>query len=161
MLSIQIDDLKKMTGLLFSEDAFDKFETYSVLLKTAYTTAIDGTQVPETDSDENAQSTSAEYVLWRDVRPVVYRQLQGKTLPKYFKIVLKTQKNVTEYIREKSGFNETGISSFSMNITYQKNELSLTTGVSYTGFTLDKSAEAHWDKTVRSFLDDKEVKYHE
>lgn len=159
MLCVQINDIKKMTELLFTDDTFDKFETFQVHVKTEYETEISGKRILKKDQ-ENTESLSP-YVPWKNVRPVVLRIIQGKALPESFKIVLITDKKSTDFIIEKSGFSGSGISSFSINFNFQAGVLTVTGGVSYESFTLDKSAETYWENTLRKFLTDKAVDFTE
>ena len=65
-----------------------------------------------------------------------------------------------------SMFEKAGISAFNslvqnliLNIRFEQGEMSITTAVDYSGFTLDKQAEQLWDTTARKFLDKKEISY--
>ena len=46
-----------------------------------------------------------------------------------------------------------------LNIRFEQGEMSITTGIDYSGFTLDKHAEQLWDSTTGKFLDKKEISY--
>jgi hypothetical protein len=46
-----------------------------------------------------------------------------------------------------------------LNIRFEQGEMTITTGVDYLGFTLDKQGEQLWDTTARKFLDKKEIAY--
>lgn len=146
--------------LLLKEDTFDKFLLYSALVKNYCTTQIDGVrETAENDSQtaESSETPKEEIASWKELRPVCYQLISGKTLPKYFRFVLLTDEKSTDYIRRKAGMQEDCISSFAMNIVFQNGELRLTTGVSYRGFTLDKSAEKIWDEMVLTFLSEKGI----
>jgi hypothetical protein len=49
------------------------------------------------------------------------------------------------------------VSALLLNIRYDGSAASILTGISYSTFTLDKSAEALWDKTVIRFLESREI----
>jgi hypothetical protein len=44
-----------------------------------------------------------------------------------------------------------------INIRYANGEVVVTTGVSYSIFTLDKSAEKAWDEYIPSFLESNDI----
>jgi predicted fused transcriptional regulator/phosphomethylpyrimidine kinase len=46
-----------------------------------------------------------------------------------------------------------------INLRYQNQLLSLTTGISYNVFSIDKTLENQWDKMVMKFLSQNEIAY--
>ena len=48
-----------------------------------------------------------------------------------------------------------------MNIRYQNQLLSLTTGISYNIFSVDKTLDNEWDRLVRQFLKKHEIAFEE
>ena len=48
-----------------------------------------------------------------------------------------------------------------MNIRYQNQLLSLTTGISYNIFSVDKTLDNEWDRLVRQFLKKHEIGFEE
>lgn len=166
MLSVQIENVKQLTELLFTGDTFDRFETMSFQLKNDFSLELNGkrnipTPAEKAEQTESAANSLSPYIPWKEIRPVALKAISGKQTPEYFKVVLLTDEKSTGYIREKSGFTDGEISSFMMNITYKNKVIQITSGVSYKSFTLDKAAEIYWDKTLRSFLTDKSVSFTE
>ena len=160
MLSIQIKDLKKFTSLLFTEDTFDKFCLHDAVFRTSATTVIDGSR--NTDFyREGETAPEALYVYWSELRPVCFTLIRGKHLPVSFRLVMLTGKEVTRQLVRLSGFTDCEVSSLTLNITYREGALYLTTGISYEGFTLDKTLEKYWDGTVRAFLEKHALDYTE
>jgi hypothetical protein len=47
--------------------------------------------------------------------------------------------------------------SFGINIKFTQGTVSVTTGVSYSIFTLDREAEKAWDKYIPSFLESNDI----
>ena len=45
------------------------------------------------------------------------------------------------------------------NIRFEQGEMSITTAIDYSGFTMDKQGEQLWDTTARKFLDKKAIAY--
>ena len=61
----------------------------------------------------------------------------------------------------KSSFTEQDITGIFLNIRYQNQLLSLTTGISYNIFSVDKTLENEWDRMVRQFLTNHEIAFEE
>lgn len=158
MLSIRINDLKKFTSLLFTEDTFDKFVLHDAVFRTAVTTVIDGSRNADFYREEENPPASL-YVCWSEIRPVCFALIRGNRLPVSFRLVLLTGKEVTLKLVEKSGFTDCEASSLTLNINYREGALYLTTGVSYEGFTMDKTLEKYWDGTLRAFLEKHALDY--
>ena len=153
MLSLKITDLKAFASHLFVKETFDKFELLRAVFKTACYTEIDGKRNPEYFDESDTENVPSDSVSWKTVRPVAYALIKGDRLPLFFKITLKTSRQAAGYYREKAGLTNVNISSLSINLTYQEDVLTLTTGVSYEGFTMEKEAEKLWDKDVLAFLE--------
>ena len=144
MLSLKITDPEKLTGLLFEEEAFDRFTVLSAHVHADLLLSIDGRPAAE-----NAPSP----VLWRAVRAPFSALMHASGEVQNFRITLLTPEGSTRFIQEQSGFRDCPISSFSMNFTKKEDgTVTVSAGVSYHGFSLDKSAERYWDSQVESFL---------
>ena len=160
MLSIEITDIRKFTQMLFSGTEFDRFLLHDLTLSTAVATTIDGRKNEAFYSDEEKEQFLREpYVSWEEIRPFVTELIRGKRLPVSFKIVLLTSSRTTEAMVQKAGFTDCAVSSLSLNILFREKQLFLTNGISYLGFTMDKSLERYWDKTMENFLESKDCGY--
>ena len=60
-----------------------------------------------------------------------------------------------------SSYTENDISGVFLNLKYQNQLLTLTTGISYNIFSTDKSLESNWDKLVCRFLYQNDIKFEE
>ena len=151
MLSVKINDPEKLTRLLFEEEAFDRFTVHSALLQTDLRLSIDGRPLGE---------TASKAVYWKNVRESFSSLITKTGELKSFRLVLLTPEESTRYIQEKSGFRDCPVSSFSMNFTKKEDGTVLVSaGVSYSGFSLDKSAERYWDSQVETFLKSRGVEF--
>ena len=160
MLSLMITDVKKMTALLFTENSFDRFLLKSAQLSAQLSAAISGEKDPDFyTEDEREKEMQEPFVRYETVRPLLFQMIRGKRLPLSFRIILITDKNTTNRLKVKSGFSDCEVTSLSINLNYKGGQLILSTGVSYAGFSLDKSLDTAWENTVRGFLDDKGVTY--
>ena len=144
MLSVKINDPEKLTGLLFDEEAFDRFTVLSALVQTDLALSIDG---------RPSGGETKKAVLWKSVRGSFSSLIRSTGELKSFRLVLLTPDGSTRYLQEQSGFTDCAVSSFSMNFTKKEDgTVMVSAGVSYLGFSLDKSAEKYWDSQVEAFL---------
>ena len=144
MLSLKIADPEKLTGLLFTEEAFDRFIVLSAYVYADLVLQMDG---------RTADGSEPKPVLWRAVREPFRALLGASGELRSFKLVLLTPPGSTRYLQEQSGFSDCPVSSFSMNFTKKEDgTVTVSAGVSYHGFSLDKSAERFWDSQVENFL---------
>lgn len=160
MLSLQITDIRKMSQLLFTEDSFDRFLLHDAAFVTEITTTVEGRKNNDfyTDDEKEREAENA-YITYGRIRPVCFSLIKGKRLPLSFKLILLTDRASTEAIRKKAGFTDCAITSMSINLLYKDQILYLTTGISYNGFSMDRSAEKAWDEAVEHFLNQKEIRY--
>ena len=162
MLYLKIQNIGRMTSLLFSEDAFDRFLLHDASFETRYSTVIEGRKNEAYFPEEEREKELAEpYVPWSEIRPAAFKLLSGKRLPVSFKVILLTSASSTKSMVEKSGFTGCPVSSLSVSFLYREQELYLRTGVSYSGFSMDRSLEKYWDDSVLKFLSGKDVEYEE
>jgi hypothetical protein len=60
-----------------------------------------------------------------------------------------------------SSFHATDVTGMYINLKYQNQLLSLTTGIAYNVFSTDKTLEIEWDKMVVKFLKQHEIAFEE
>ena len=108
---------------------------------------------------EEENAPDSPYVYWSEIRPACFALIRGNRLPVSFRLVMLTGKEVTQQLVRRSGFTDCEVSSLTLNINYREGALYLTTGVSYEGFTMDKTLEKYWDGTVRAFLEKHALNY--
>ncbi len=160
MLSLKIKDLKRFTSLLFAEDAFDRFLLHEAQFRTAFLLEADGGKIAEFyDDEEKETEMKTPLVSWGLFRPFALKLISGKKLPVSFRIVLLTDRRVTDGLVTRSGFTGCKVSSLSLNLSFRERELTLTTGVAYDGFSPDRSLEKLWDETVSKFLSDRDCSF--
>lgn len=152
MIFLKINDIKGFTSLLLVKDTFEQMELWEGTIKTHSAFIIDGTKnMPYfTDTDEEPESS---YNTWERLRPVCYEIIKGRHLPTYFKFVFRLdEKRTADIVSQTPGFKPEDVTGLFLNIKYENNTLSLTTGTSLSFFTLDKSLEQTFDRFVCSFL---------
>ena len=160
MLSVTISDHKAFTRLLFADSAFDQFLLHDANFTTGITVNVSGILNPEF-FEEDKEKPAESCATWGEFRPFATDLIKGKRLPVSFRIVLVTSKKSTDAVVKRIGFTGCDVSSLSVNIFYRAKSLTLTTGIAYGGFTLDKTLDRYWDDSVRKFLDGKGIAYEE
>ena len=88
------------------------------------------------------------------MRPFAFSIIRGKRLPLGCKIILALPKATVAFLIKESrcSFREEDIEGIYLNILYEPDALTITTGISYRTFSLDKSLEHDVDDHIQSFL---------
>lgn len=164
MILCKIRDQKDFMGKLLAGDGFDSFLLKEAVIYGFVPYQIDGRinkAFFSNEKDEDAAFTAYEYAQWKDIRPVCFDLIKGKRTPTKFAFVLYLKPEATDSIFEKAGISASNslVQNLILNIRFEQGDMSITTAVDYSGFTLDKQAEHIWDTTARNFLDKKEISY--
>lgn len=164
MILCKITDKKDFMGKLLAGETFDSFLLKEASIHGFVPFQIDGHINKAFFSDEADDSiafTSYEYIQWRDIRPTCFDLIKGKRTPTKFMFVLYLKPEAMAALFDKAGISsgESFVQNLILNIRFEQGEIGITTGVDYSGFTLDKSAEQLWDSTTTKFLDKKEIFY--
>ncbi len=158
MRSIIIENKKVFTEKLFIGNDFDNFLVSDVEICMGNTFTISGKINKSFYTDEElAEMTEMDYVNWAHIKPICFGIIKGKKLPTKFKMVFQLSKDNLEKTLESSGLSYTteDVNALFLNIRFEKDVLVCTTGLSMKEFTMDKSLEEYWDKTVQKFIDTK------
>ena len=164
MILCKITDKKDFMGKLLTGDSFDSFLLKEASIHSFVPYLIDGHINKAFFSDETDNTnafTAYEYAQWKDIRPVCFDLIKGKRTPTRFMFVLYLKHDAMNAMFDKAGISasESLVQNLILNIRFEQGEMSIITGVDYSGFTLDKSAEQLWDTTTIKFLDKKEISY--
>ena len=155
MTSVSIKDIKKFMSDLLIGESFDIFNVKDVDIMTFANYRIDGSVNRQYYTDEDYENLSdKEYVFWKSVKPFVLSVIKGNKLPTYMKLTLLCPANKLTDFDAYTSNNElaSAVSRLVINIRFENETLNVVTGVSYKGFTLDKSLENQWDGYIEEFL---------
>ena len=164
MILCKINDKKDFMGKLLAGECFDSFLLKEAAIYGFVPYQIDG-HINKAffgdESDDSAAFTAYEYAQWKDIRPVCFDLIKGKRTPTKFIFVLYLKPEAMTAMFDKAGISATEslVQNLILNIRFEQGEMSITTAVDYSGFTLDKHAEQLWDTTTMKFLDKKEIFY--
>jgi len=152
----EIGKVKEFTAQLFAGSAFDGYLVSEVLISTAATFTIDG-HVNESFVGEE-EMKSAPYreglVPWQRIRPVCYEIIKGRKVPSKFRIVLRLPEQMLDQFLLETSLQrlKEQINGLFLNIRFQNQQLSCTTGTSLKTFSMDKSLEGLWDEYAKKLL---------
>lgn len=164
MILCKITDKKDFMGKLLAGETFDSFLLKEASIHSFVPYLIDGhinKAFFNDETDDSISFTAYDYAQWKDIRPVCFDLIKGRRTPTKFMFVLYLKPEAMDAIFDKAGISasESLVQNLILNIRFEQGEMSITTGIDYSGFTLDKSAEQLWDTTTIKFLDKKEISY--
>lgn len=147
-----IDEKTEYLKELFEKEKYDSFYLYEARVKTKLDYYVNG-RLNREYFDTEEQADLPEYVEWKDIKQIVYSYIKGKRLPIGFKIILMfNRENITRLLEMNNLPVKTeDVSALFMNVVYEHEALSVTTGTSLKIFTMDKTLEHVWDDTVKKY----------
>ncbi len=165
MISLRIVGKGPFMSKLLSSDSFDSFLLEEAVIKMAATFSIDGHLNKEFypgDVWEDSAQRPYDFAPWSEMRSFCHDCIKGKTAPAGFRFTLQLK---PEYIAKVlAGLPEQTVSSvkaLGINIRLDGTGIHVITIVSMKTFTLDKSAEPIWDKTMQKFLNARGITFEE
>ncbi len=155
MIQLIIEDVKKLTDLLFVQETFDRFLMSEAHFVTGITIDLDGTLNSDYyDTDELSALSDQHTVTWGTMKKLCFQIIKGRKLPKRFRIVLKLAEADIPAWLVKNGLNTAldAVKGLFITFRYENQQLSCTSGTALSVFTLDKTLEQTWDgQMVRMF----------
>ncbi len=155
MNKIEISDIKIFMSKLLIKEDFDEFLLKEATITTYNTFSIDGRIKEAFYSSEELEAMSQKtFSQWYTIKPYCYNIIKGKKLPVSFKIVLKMNDEVTLTLLKESGapLNIADVEGLYLTIKYENNLLDCISATSLYTFTMDKTLENHYDKSIEKFL---------
>ncbi len=164
MTALSILNVKEFMNILLRTDAFDNFLLSEGSITTYMTFLLDGHCKEEffSPEDEPYELVSNEtYVPFSLVRPTCFELIKGKRTPSSFKFVfqLSSENQARTLASMGSSFSSEEITGMYLNLKYQNQQLTCTTGVSCRIFSMDKSLEHAWDELVKRFLKNQKIPF--
>ena len=153
MKAFNVESTKNFMKELLVGSRFDEFLLEEATIKTYNTFSIDGRIIPEFFDD---YEFGYEFSLWKNMKGICFDLIKGKQIPVSFHFILQSTPELVEQIL-KSGDSSTSpesIKSFTLNIKFVSDEITLVTATSFNTFVMDKTPDILWDKYIESFLND-------
>lgn len=160
MLALTIEDKKKFTHELLVGDLFDRFLCCKVVLHHNVDYVIDGHyNLSFFDTEEQEAKKQQIYASWAELKPIVFQIIKGKRLPEGFQIVLAASTESIEKLLGKcpSTIKLHQVEGLYVNLYYKNEALTLTTGSSYTVFTMDNSLDQLFKDAVVKLIRSKNI----
>lgn len=164
MITLQISSVKNFMNHILNQNTFDNFLLEEAVIKTYNTFLIDGhIQKDFYSLEEQTDFNLCPYSFsqWIDMKKICFDLLKGKRLPISFKIILHLQPETMQTLLNKVvlPYDISLVSAFVLNVQYEKGQLTVTTGISYHSFVLDKQADSVWDNYLLTFMNAHEIEY--
>ena len=156
MICEEIKDVRNFMSVLLLKDTFDHFLAADIQLVTCNTFHIDGHLNSDFfQPDEFSQLPDQHMSYWKSLRPICYILIKGTKIPLKLKIIFALDREaIRSLITENDlAFSEEDINELFLNIKFENNILSCTTGCSLKNFTLDRSLEKAFDHQMQSLLE--------
>ena len=166
MIALELTDVKNFMNKLLRSEIFDHFLMQEAVITSACTYTINGqiTKGFYTEEElEELQLEGCRFLPFSMVRGNCFDLIKGKKTPSAFRFVfLLSPSNMEKTIAAVgSSYNIADVTGMYINLKYQNQLLSLTTGIAYNIFSTDKTLENEWDKMVMKFLKQHEIEFEE
>lgn len=151
MICLKIKNVKEFMQKFLMSDAFADFLLMEARIDTCVSYSVDGRIRRDFYTAEEYETQKIqEFADWEFVRPQIVQTVKGKKTPLFMKLVLVYSPGKAEkLIEEGKGF----VKYLLCTVKYENGELTLTGGISYQGFTMDKSPEKCWDQELCRLAD--------
>lgn len=161
MISLKIQEIKPFMALLFRSEAFDKYYTREVLIKTFTDFSISGKRYHDFYSDdEDKKYEETNFVIWEELREIAFQMIKGKRTPSVIRLIFQLPKEKMEELSSTAP-HDIEVDAMFLNIRFENNELFVVSGISKKGFSMDKTMDHMWDDEVKRWLKQQGIVYSE
>ena len=166
MIALQITEIKDFMNKLLRSETFDHFLLQEAVIHSGASYIIDGKLNKEFYDQTELEELGIKqfrFLPFSMLRSNCFDLIKGKKTPTSFKFVfLLSPDNLSRTLASTGTvFTENDITGIYLNLKYQNQLLTLTTGISYTIFLTDKTLELQWDLLVKKILKQNEISYEE
>lgn len=166
MIALELTDIKDFMNKLLRSEIFDHFLLQEAVITNAATYTLNG-QITKgfynEEELEELQLKGCRFLPFSMTRGNCFDLIKGKKTPSAFRFVfLLSPSNMEKTLTSVgSSYKTTDVTGMYINLKYQNQLLSLTTGIAYNIFSTDKTLENEWDKMVMKFLKQHEIAFEE
>lgn len=166
MIALELTDIKDFMNKLLRSEVFDHFLLQEATITSSATYTINGQITKGFFSEDEIEELHLEgcrFLSFSMLKTNCFDLIKGKKTPSAFRFVfLLSPKNMEKTIASVgSSYNPADVTGMYINLKYQNQLLSLTTGIAYNIFSTDKTLESEWDKLVMKFLKQHEIEFEE
>lgn len=166
MIALKLTDIKSFMNTLLRSEVFDHFLLQEAVITGNATYTINGQITKDFYSEEELeelQLNNHRFLPFSMLRTNCFDLIKGKKTPSAFRFVFLlspiNQRKTLEAVG--SSYTPLDVSGMYINLKYQNQLLTLTTGIAYNIFSTDKTLENEWDKMVMKFLKQHEIAFEE
>lgn len=166
MIALELTDIKDFMNKLLRAEVFDHFLLQEAMITSSATYNINGQITKGFFSEEELeelQLSGYRFLPFSMLKTNCFDLIKGKKTPSAFRFVfLLSPRNMEKTISAVgSSYTPSDVTGMYINVKYQNQLLSLTTGIAYNTFSTDKTLELEWDKMVMKFLKQHEISFEE
>lgn len=166
MIALELTDIKDFMNKLLRSEVFDHFHMQEAVITSGATYTINGQITKSFYSEEELEElglNGCRFLPFSMLRTNCFDLIKGKKTPSSFRFVfLLSPKNMEKTLSAiGSSYQTSDVTGMFINLKFQNQLLSLTTGIAYNTFSTDKTLENEWDKMVTRFLKQHEIAYEE
>ncbi len=166
MIALELTDIKDFMNKLLRSEVFDHFLLQEAVITSSATYTINGQITKGFYTDEELEElhlNGCRFLPFSMLKGNCFDLIKGKKTPSSFRFVfLLSPSNMEKTISAVgSSYKASDVTGMYINLKYQNQLLSLTTGIAYNIFSTDKTLEAEWDKMVTKFLKQHEIAFEE
>lgn len=147
VFSIEDDNVKVFMQKLLKEEAFDKLEVRNIALETIVKYEILG----NINKDYLQEDENRYFVKWKELKPYIVSLIKGNIKPKLFKIVFSLDDKTVNSLCDNAN-------AMFLNIMYQNDIITGTTGTSQKAFSLDKKEDKILEDIILRFFQKNNIK---
>lgn len=157
MICLRVKNRKDFMQKFLMSAAFADFLLAEAKIDTYVSYSIDGRIRRDFYAREEQETQEIrEFADWESLRPQILQAVKGKRTPLFMKLVLAYDPGKARRLLEKEE-QAAGCGGFVRyllcTVKYEDGVLTLTGGVSYQGFTMDKGPEKCWDQELCRLAD--------
>ena len=152
MIALQITELKAFMGKLLGTSIFDDFLLQEATLQMGVSYVIDGhINKAFYQNEEDTLTDRPPFIPYGEVRSTLFDLIKGKRTPLGFQVVLQLSPKRCAILFPE-GLDAHLIKGLIMYIRFDGSKAVITSGISYSSFSLDKAPELIWDEALMTFL---------
>lgn len=163
MVCLKIKNTRQFMQKFLMTEAFADFLLAEARIDTSVRFDIDGhVRKDFYTKEEQELQEFHEYAAWESVRPQVVQIVKGKRTPLFMKLTLIYTPGKAQECLAKEGStaaSESFIKYLLCTVKYENGMITLTGGVSYQGFTMDKNPEKCWDHALCFLIEQMGLEY--
>lgn len=155
MRAFEITEVKAFMSALLVGSVFDNFALSELKMNNAGGFVIDGHRNRDFYDEEEFESLpEKEFLLWSEVKNIVYDMVKGNKQPVAMQIAFRLNSVNTGKTINNSGITVPleQVGGIFLNIRYDRTALTVTSGTALKTFSMDRSLENTWDEFAERFL---------